>query len=292
MAFTPGELLRKCAGDWRSMLPGPSAGLMQLMYPPLGKAVMDHSDFVKDPMGRVNRSVPQIWATLLAADGRQRAKKIKDVHRYIEGKDNNDKKYHALNPETFWWAHATFTWEMFRSYELFHLRQLSPSEKAQLYDDTVEWYRSYGMSMRPVPENLDRFYEQFFDICLNTLEITEAAQMTIDLAKKGGSLNFSYDPRNWPQLGRKALDPGPLIFFGALPIQLRNRFKNILELSSIDKLRLQNSLISLRILFGALPQSVNKATLVYTLKKIGNETRSQRYIPKKTLNRQLDEVLH
>ena len=29
--------------------------------------------------------------------------------------------YHAMDPETFWRAHATFTWEIFRPVELFRL---------------------------------------------------------------------------------------------------------------------------------------------------------------------------
>ena len=90
-----------CAADFRSLLPGGSAGLLQLMHPALGHAVMEHSAFAQDPFGRVYRSIPQIWATILTPEDDAR------VHHPHE--------YHALDPDTFWWAHATFTWQMFRS---------------------------------------------------------------------------------------------------------------------------------------------------------------------------------
>ena len=58
--------------DARSLFPGGSAGLLQLMYPPLGAAVAAQSDFFDDPFGRVYRSIPQIWACLLYTSPRPR----------------------------------------------------------------------------------------------------------------------------------------------------------------------------------------------------------------------------
>lgn len=70
-------MLRRYLGDVRSLLPGGAAGILQLMDPPLGAAVAAQSDFFEDPFGRIYRSIPQIWATVLAPDGRQRARRIR-----------------------------------------------------------------------------------------------------------------------------------------------------------------------------------------------------------------------
>lgn len=102
-------MLRCYLGDFRTLLTGGSAGVLQLMYPPLGAAVAAQSDFFGDPFGRVYRSVPQIWATVLAPDGAERARRIRDLHRSIQGTDASGRPFHALDPETYWWAHATFT---------------------------------------------------------------------------------------------------------------------------------------------------------------------------------------
>src|SRR5579872_3738071 len=175
----PGCLLWRYAGDWRSMLPGSAAGVLQLMHPGIGAGVTDHSAFFEDPFDRIYRSVPQIWATIFAPDGEHRGRELRDVHRAIKGTDHHGRRYHALDPETFWWAHATFTWEIFRSVELFHRRALSEAQAEQLYAETVTWYRRYGVSTRPVPADYDDFRTKFSEACRKTLEMTPAAQRAL-----------------------------------------------------------------------------------------------------------------
>ena len=43
-------------------------------------------------------------------------------------------------------------------------------EKRQLFDEHVEWYRMYGMSMRPVPETWEDFQVYWDHMCRNVLE--------------------------------------------------------------------------------------------------------------------------
>ena len=117
----PGSLLWETAGDPRSLIPGTGAGILQLMYPGLGAAVTDHSDFFKDPYDRIFRSIPYIWGSIFAPDeqeGRARGREIRDFHPHIKGTDPQGRRYHALDPDVFWWAHATFTWEFLRAREL------------------------------------------------------------------------------------------------------------------------------------------------------------------------------
>ncbi|WP_245623262.1 oxygenase MpaB family protein [Spirillospora albida] len=104
----PGTLLWRHAADLRSLLPGAAAGLLQLLHPGIGAGVSEHSAFFDAPFDRIHRSVPQIWATILAPDGADRARAIRDLHRGVGGVDEHARRYHALEPGTFWWAHATF----------------------------------------------------------------------------------------------------------------------------------------------------------------------------------------
>jgi uncharacterized protein (DUF2236 family) len=136
-----GSLLWRVAGDVRAAAPGAATGLLQLMYPPLGTAVAEQSGFFADPFGRIWRSVPQIWATIFEPDGSDRGRRIRDLHRDIKGTDSTGRRYHALDPETFWWAHATFTWHMFRTVELFFpVGALDVQRRERLYAETVSWY--------------------------------------------------------------------------------------------------------------------------------------------------------
>ena len=47
---------------------------------------------------------------------------------------------------------------------------LTEAQKRQLFDEHVEWYRMYGMSMRPVPESWEEFQDYWDHMCRNVLE--------------------------------------------------------------------------------------------------------------------------
>ena len=228
----PGSLLWSIAGDPRGLLPGSAAGIMQLMLPGLGAGVTDHSNFFDDPFDRIFRSIPFIWGSIYAADGPEgeaKGREIRDFHPDIKGTDHNGKRYHALDPEVFWWAHATFTWEFFRAWELYVARPLRRSERDQLYAETVTWYRRYGVSDRPVPRTYGAFRERFDQICREELELTPAVQWVLDPSANPGAraqeVRFSgvLAPLGGivTHLGSEVLR---LLVYGAMPDIVRRRF--------------------------------------------------------------------
>ena len=250
---------------------------MQLMYPPLGHAVMEHSAFIADPFGRVYRSIPQIWSTILMPDADTRARHVRDLHRDIKGTDTSGARYHALDPDTFWWAHATFTWEMFRSVQLFHRRQLDARARAALYDETVEWYERYGVSTRPVPRTLAAFEQRFAEICRDELELTPSAAYAINIAQQG-RLGLPLIPRRVMSAIRPALkQPGRAVAFGCLPSDLRTRMD--IPWSRADRRTLGLLAASMRTGGRVVPDALNRRALRYSLRQVGARTRSDRYEP-------------
>jgi len=265
------------ASDFRSLLPGASAGLMQLMYPPLGHAVMTHSAFMDDPFGRVYRSIPQIWSTILTPDGDTRAKQVRDLHKAIKGTDDSGARYHALDPDTFWWAHATFTWEMFRSVELFHRRQLDAAERGALYAETVEWYERYGVSMRPVPADIDSFDRRFAEICAHELERTPAAAYAIEIATNG-RLGLPLIPPAVMRAIRPALaNPGRAVAFGCMPSAVRTRMG--IPWSRADRRTLALLKTTMRAGGSVVPAELNRRAMRFSLRQVGSRTRGERYQP-------------
>lgn len=179
----PGSLLWGIASDPRCLLTGSAAGIMQLMLPGLGAGVTDHSNFFEDPLDRIWRSIPLIWGTIFAEDdeaGEAMGHRIRDFHPDIKGVDDHGRRYHALDPDVYWWAHATFTWEMFRARALYWSAPLQPGEREQLYAETVTWYRRYGVSDRPVPPTLTDFERRFDEVCRHDLELTPAVTWVLD----------------------------------------------------------------------------------------------------------------
>src|ERR1700738_5087229 len=105
----PNSLTWKYFGDLRTGMMGVWIGAIQNMYPELGAGVEEHSILLREPLQRVAGSGYPIMGVV--DDGNRAARtgeQIKRYHHAIRGVDATGRRYHALNPETFYWAHATF----------------------------------------------------------------------------------------------------------------------------------------------------------------------------------------
>ncbi|MGU3651536.1 oxygenase MpaB family protein [Mycolicibacterium sp. A43C] len=174
----PHSLTWKYFGDLRTGLLGVWIGAIQNMYPELGAGVEDHSILLREPLQRVARSVYPIMGVVYDGDrAADTGAQIKSFHHDIKGVDGQGRRYHALNPETFYWAHATFFMLIIKTAEYF-CGGLTEAEKHQLFDEHVQWYRMYGMSMRPVPGSWEEFCQYWDHTCREELEINKA---TLDI---------------------------------------------------------------------------------------------------------------
>lgn len=214
--------------DKRLGLTGLSAGLLQLMHPAIGAGVASHSNFFEDPWDRIIRSLPYIYGVLFAEPGADAAKKGKIVvgfHRRINGTDYLGRSYDALDPETFWYAHATFQYASHQIASRFSHRQLTPAQREQLYREGVEWYARYGMPMDPVPPDLSAFRTTWAHYCTNVLEMTPAAQHALDLALTSRIHDVPGLPSWTNVLQDRLLTPiGRLTSIGGIPQVIRERF--------------------------------------------------------------------
>ncbi|TQM69652.1 uncharacterized protein (DUF2236 family) [Actinomadura hallensis] len=275
----PQSLLWRIAGDSRAALPGGATGLLQLMYPPLGTAVAEQSGFFDDPFGRIWRSVPQIWATIFEPDGPERARRIRDLHLDIKGVDSSGRRFHALDPETFWWAHATFTWHMFRTAELFFpAGALTAADHDRLYAGTVAWYARYGVSMRPVPPDYAAFRETFDAFCAERLEMTAPAARSIEIARTEGIGAVPFVPSAAVRAARPVLRPlGTLVAIGCLPESVRTRFG--IAWSAREQRRFDRMAALIRASARVVPRRLDQWMLLTQLRIIGAKTRKERYRP-------------
>ncbi|MFV8232598.1 oxygenase MpaB family protein [Mycolicibacterium fortuitum] len=183
MPLGPDSLTWKYFGDWRGMLQGPWAGSMQNMHPQLGAAVEEHSIFFQERWPRLLRSLYPIGGVVFDGDrAPQTGAEVRDYHVNIKGVDSQGRRYHALNPEVFYWAHSTF----FVGTIIVADRLaggISEAEKRQLFEEHKQWYSMYGMSMRPVPETWEDFQVYWDHMCRNVLENNKAARDVLDLSE-------------------------------------------------------------------------------------------------------------
>ncbi|MFD4366263.1 oxygenase MpaB family protein [Rhodococcus sp. NPDC058521] len=181
----PDSLTWKYFGDWRGMLQGLWAGSMQNMHPGLGAGVEEHSHFFDERWERLFRSLYPIGGVVFDGDRAQHtAEQVRGYHETVKGVDRRGRRYHALDPETFYWAHATFFMGTIVTAENF-MGGLTEAEKRQLFTEHIQWYRLYGMSMRPVPETWEEFQAYWGHMCRNVLEDNKATRDVLNLSTIG-----------------------------------------------------------------------------------------------------------
>lgn len=223
MAFGPGSLIYESYGDRSGFLVAAATGLMQLMYPPLGRGVEEHSEFYDEPLERLLRSVPQIIGTIYDGErGAAMAGRIREYHRDIKGTMPDGERYHALDPETFFWAHATFVDAALRMDRLYARKPLTERQRAAFYAEGVEWWRMYGLTMRVVPKTYGDFVEYWDHHVENVLEVTPAAQGLIDFMNRPWSMQQPWIPQPlWVPVTLAGGITARDVSIGALPPRLR-----------------------------------------------------------------------
>ena len=181
----PDSLAWRYFSDWRGMLIGLWAGVLQNMHPGLGAGVEQHSKFFDERWERLFRSLYPIAGVVYdGPEAARTARQVRDYHLGIKGVDRQGRKYHALDPETFFWAHATFVMVPVVMSRHFG-RPLTEPQKEQLYAESLQWYRLYGVSDRPAPAGW-RGFEVYFDrMCAEVLEDNWAARAVLDLRRIG-----------------------------------------------------------------------------------------------------------
>ena len=177
----PDSLTWQIWGTWTGMFTGLWAGSMQNMHPKLGAAVWEHSDFFGERWQRLMRSLYPISGVVFDG-GTQTGREVRDYHRDIKGRMDDGGRYHALDPDVFYWAHATFWYGNIRLCERFG-PWLTEDQKRQLFEESKAWYAMYGVSMRPVPDTYEDFLEYWDHMCRNELRDHPAVQTVLDIGQ-------------------------------------------------------------------------------------------------------------
>jgi uncharacterized protein (DUF2236 family) len=221
----PGSLLWRYAGDRRLAFVGITAGILQLMHPAIAAGVVEHSTFFTDPWDRVLRSIPQIVGVVYSEEPEALGHRVSAYHRRIRGTDQQGRPYDALDPATYWWAHATFQNAVEQLADRYDHRRLSAGERERLYHDGVEWYRRYGQSMAVVPKDHSAFVATWDRYCTEVLEMTEPAERVIDGTLNDRAQDLIFLP-SWarPFQHTVAMPALRLAARGGLPDTVRRRF--------------------------------------------------------------------
>ncbi|OAR23115.1 hypothetical protein A8W25_26760 [Streptomyces sp. ERV7] len=157
----PGGVLWSLAGDVRMLLTLPAALTLQVAHPAVGAGVDEHSVFRTDPWGRGERSLRslQLWVyggEAAAEEGRR----LRRLHRTIQGADTRGRRYHALTPANYAWVHAT-GYPVFAHSQKYLNRPLTEAQERQMYAEWLQVGRILGIHDRDMPQTIEEFWPYY-----------------------------------------------------------------------------------------------------------------------------------
>jgi uncharacterized protein (DUF2236 family) len=216
----PDSLTWRYFGDHRMALLGPRAAVLQNMLPSLGQGVEDHSVWFEETLARLQRSIPPIYNTVYGADGDAAGHQVRDFHKPIKGKLPDGSPYSALNPDTYYWAHATFVEHLVVATDTF-IRRLSNAEKEQIFAESITWFERYGVSSRGTPRTWAEF-EQYWEHALDErLVAHRTAKYGVGYATKGWPRPTGVHPVLWWLVRRPVNTISSFLTIGGLPPRAR-----------------------------------------------------------------------
>jgi uncharacterized protein (DUF2236 family) len=221
----PESLVWRYFGDSRMYLIGPRPAVLQNMLAELGQGVLDHSVFFSDTAARVKRSIPPIMMTVYGAEDDNEGTRVRDFHRDIKGDierpDGSVERYHALDPDTYFWAHATFVEQVLYFADTF-VKRLTDAEREQIYLESKTWYRRYGVSDRPMPATYAEFATYWDRMMDEILVPHQTAKYGVGYVTKGFPRPKGVSPLVWRLVSSLFNPVAAFITTGGMPPRARD----------------------------------------------------------------------
>ncbi|WP_405806487.1 oxygenase MpaB family protein [Streptomyces sp. NBC_01187] len=172
----PGGILWDVAGEIRMLLMLPAALTMQVAHPAVGAGVDEHSVFRTDPWGRGERSLRSVLLWVYGGEeGAEEGRRLRELHKTIQGTDAHGRKYHALAPAYYAWVHATGFPTYRHAQRYLGRRPYTAAQERQLYAEWLQVGRVLGINDRDMPQTLEEFWPYWNRMLVEEIEPTKVA---------------------------------------------------------------------------------------------------------------------
>ncbi|MFI5760818.1 oxygenase MpaB family protein [Streptomyces sp. NPDC051563] len=254
----PGGVLWTIAGDVRALLMLPAAFTMQVAHPAIGAGVDEHSVFRTDPWGRGERSLRsvQLWV-YGGADAAAEGRRVRRLHKEIQGTDTRGRRYHSLHPACYAWVHAT-GFPVYLHAGRYLLRPFTPAQERQLYREWLQVGRILGLHDRDMPQSIEEYWPYYHRMLAEEIEPTKVARELLATdtplpRPAGGPLPVRILLRlAWPVLRAAFLHFRAFVTAGYMPPEARAALG--LEWTPAQERRLRRFSTALRLLVPLLPE--------------------------------------
>jgi uncharacterized protein (DUF2236 family) len=225
LAPRPGSPVWRAFNDVRLMSTSGYATLLQVAYPTVGYGVHQYSSFLKDPWGRLLRTLDYVHGTIYGGPemAGQLGARVRGMHKTIRGTTSDGKRYNAMEPEAFAWVHATLALAIVEGHRRF-AREMSGADKQAFLDEWLQVGRFIGVREQDLPPRWADFEAYCERMIAEKLRWTPAVPEVL-ATFKGRKAPKGVPRRLWRLIG------GPLSLqlrintFGLLPPELRERLE-------------------------------------------------------------------
>lgn len=226
LSVRPGTITWRRAGDARLLLAAGYALLLQVSHPTVGAAVSQHSEFRRDPWGRLLRTLDYTYTIVYGGPwaAGEMGRRMRSLHGRIEGSMPDGRHYRALEPQAYAWVHATLAQAIVLAHERF-ARPMSAAQRERFWGEWRSLGRLLGIREQDLPADWQAFGEYFAGILDGVLERTTAVdEVMAALARPAPPQVMVLGGPLWSLVRLPLAHVLGLVSVGLLPDQLRRRF--------------------------------------------------------------------
>lgn len=175
-----GSIAWRYASDARTLMGAGAALILQVAHPTVAAGVREHSNFQRDPWGRLLRTLD--FTNLLLYGGPEAARltgeRLREMHKRIKGIAPDGRRYHALEPEAYAWVHATLAWVIVDAHRLFG-RRMRRDQIDRFYDEWRDLGGLLHVRERDLPPTWDAFSEYVDRMVAERLEDNDVVRTVL-----------------------------------------------------------------------------------------------------------------
>ena len=149
--FPADSVLRLVHSDASMFVGGLRALLLQSLHPLAMAGVAEHSDYRRDPWGRLQRTADFLATTTFgpASLAEQAVARVGSVHRRVVGTASDGRAYAANDPHLLLWVHIVETDSFLRAYERYGAQRLSRDQADAYVNDSAFIAEKLGSESPP-----------------------------------------------------------------------------------------------------------------------------------------------
>lgn len=209
--------LRAVAAEVLPLVGGGRALLLQVALPPVGRGVVEHSDFAERVMDRLHATMTFMCAAVFASPEEFAVvrRQVNRAHAPVRAEASGDAPaYNAYDPQLQLWVAATLYRTMVELHETV-FGPLSDDERERVYRE----YTRLGANLQVPPSSWPptrAAFEEYWSSMLGRLSVDD------DVRALAGQILY---PRNVPWWMRLLLPDARLVTAGLLPESVREEYR-------------------------------------------------------------------